>query len=72
MVGATPPTLHALPREGVRKDTKGEHPDGGTGNAVSTTMMKPKDEDFLRRRCDINHHAKIDQKTRRRKRIFKY
>jgi hypothetical protein len=35
MVGATPPTLHALPCEGVRKDAEEEHPNRATG------MLKP-------------------------------
>jgi hypothetical protein len=31
MVGATPPTLHALPCEGIQKDAEGEHPNWDTG-----------------------------------------
>jgi hypothetical protein len=33
MVGATPPTLHALPCEGVRKDAEGEYPNRNTGGS---------------------------------------
>lgn len=61
MVGATPPTLHALPCEGVRRDTEGEHPNRDTGLLKANSkrkrfagrrhrqniMMEPKDEDFL-------------------------
>jgi hypothetical protein len=60
MVGATPPTLHAFPCEGIQKDAEGEHPGGTLGCSKPIEAGKfagrrhrqkdneePKDEDFL-------------------------